>query len=250
MTSPYPGFEGQPALVAGELRGYRRFRLAGAELHPTVHNVVPWSGQLHEAACLAGGSHIPPGADCGCGLYGWYHPSDARADSGFGNVTAVIAGQGRIVLGDNGFRAQAARVEAVALPRLLVAGRTARDVRQALAQHYPQAAVYRSRRRMLREHPPDDLTGLGIAVRASPASRYRMAAFLIWLAGVLALYSIVVLPRGAVADAPPVLWLGALGGFLVWQAVLAALVVRSSPPAPCGRWVSRPSGRAVAPPRR
>ncbi len=241
MTSPHVGFQGPPALIAAELRGYRRFRLNAAKLYPTVHSAAgPWSGQLQPAKCLAGGAHSAPDPGCGCGLYGWYHPADARADCGFGNVIAVIAGRGRIVLGDSGFRAQAARIEALAVPRLHVRGRG--HLRQALAEHYPHAALYQSRRQMLRAHPPNDLNALGITVRPSPASRYRTAAYLTWLAGVLALYAVAVLPRKAVTDVPPVLWLGALAGFLVWQASLVALVIRSSPVVHLG---NSPTARTV-----
>lgn len=238
--------EDPSALVAAELRGYRRFRLTGALLHPTVHSTAgPWSGGRQEAECLAGGAHPAPAPSCGCGLYGWYHPADARADSG-GDVTAVIAARGRVVLGESGFRAQAARIEAVAVPRLLVRG-DVDDLRRALAECYPDAVLYRSRRRMLRAHPPDDLVALGIAVRPSAASRYRTGALLTWLAGVLTLSSVAVFPRGTVRDAPPAVWLVALVGFLLWQVLLVALAVRSSPGVP--RLVGgRPVGGAA--PRR
>lgn len=180
-----------------------------------------------EAEYLTGGGHPAPDPSRGCGLYGWSHPADARADSG-GDVTAVIAARGRVVPGDSGSRAPAARVEAVPVPRLLVGG-DVDDHRKVLAERYPDVVLYRSRRRMLRAHPPEDLDALGIDVRPSAANRYRTAALLTWLGGVLALYSVAVLPRGAVRDAPPAVWLGALVGSVLWQVLLVALAVRSSP---------------------
>lgn len=214
---------GPPALVAGELRGYRRFQLSGGALHPTVHTISgPWSPDVEQARCAVGGAHTPPATDCGCGLYAWYHPDDARADSGFGNVTAVIAGQGRVILGEHGFRAQAARVEAIALPRHVGIA--------VVAQHYPRATIYRTRSEMLLEHPPHDLTALGISTHPSSASQYRKTSFTVWAIGVTALYSLILLPRGTATHAPTPVWLGALTAFLLWQAVLVILVAQSSTP--------------------
>lgn len=221
---------GPVALVAGELRGYRRFRLTEQGLLPPVHGAAgPWTAPVHTAACVSAGAgtspHAAPVIGCGCGLYGWYHPADARGSYG-GDVTAVIAARGRTVLGDSGFRTSAARVEAVSLPLALGRRRSAAAV---LAQRYPQTAVYRSRRRMLRDHPPDDLSALGITVRPSRASRYRRTALAVWVAGVLALYSVVVLPVGSVAEAPPALLLPALVAIAAWQALLVRLATRSLP---------------------
>jgi hypothetical protein len=223
-----PGPPGRPLLVAAELRGYRRFRLTDAGLMPTVHAAAgPWAAPVHVAGCRSG-RHSAPDPGCGCGLYGWYHPADARGTYG-GDVTAVIAARGRTVLGDHGFRAGAARVQAVSLPGLLARRRSARTL---LARRYPQAVVYRSRRRMLRDHPPDDLTALGITVRRSTAGRYRCAALTVWAVGVLALYSVVGLPPGAVAHAPPAPLLGGLAAIAAWQALLVRLTTRCLPAAP------------------
>lgn len=231
MNPPGPGFGGPVALVPGELRGYRRFRLTGGALHPAVHTAAgPWSGRVEHAICMSGTEHTPPDPGCGCGLYGWYHPADARADSGFGDVTAVIAGRGRVILGDYGFRAEAARVEAIALPGPRAGGRSSSSDARVLAARYPQARIYRSNRRMVRDHPPDDLTELGITVAPSAASRYRRAALVVWLGGVLALYSIAVLSRGGVRHPAPVVWGAALTAFLLWQAALVRLTAASVAP--------------------
>ncbi|MGY1688662.1 hypothetical protein [Geodermatophilus sp. SYSU D01105] len=230
-----------PTLVAGELRGYRRFRLAEDGLRPPVHvGTGPWSGEVHSARCTVDEAHVPPARGCGCGLYGWYHPSHTGLGAGWGDVTAVIAARGRIVLGDTGFRAAAARVEAVSLPRRTRLRR--RRCERLLAERYPRAAVYRSRRRMLRRHPPEDLSALGITVRPSRAPCYRWAALAVWLAGVAALCSVAVLPRRTLAAMGPAEWLAALAGFLLWQGTLVWLVFRGSPP-PGGRDAG-PAGQA------
>ena len=208
--------------VPGELRGYRRFTVTQARLHPPVHGADgPWSDGLQRARCLRGRTHAAPAADCGCGLHGWLHPADAGAGSGYGDVTAVLSASGRILLAEHGFRAEAARVVAVAVPRH-------HPGRRGLAAAYPGVELYASRRRMLRRYPPEDLSGLGVAVRPTPQSRQRTVAVGLWAVGVLALYSLVVLPPGAVSDAPPAVVLAALAAFVGWQAVLVALVLRST----------------------
>ena len=220
-----------PALVAGELRGYRRFRLAEDGLRPPVHVATgPWSWPVEHARCTVDDGHVPPERECGCGLYGWYHPSHTGLGTGWGDVTAVVAARGRIVLGDSGFRAAAARVQAVNLPRRArLSRRRRRRYERVLAARYPGVSVYRSRRRMLRRHPPEDLSALGITVRPSRAPRYRWTALVVWLSGVLVLCSVAVVPRPVLIGITPVGWLGALAGFVLWQVALVWLVSRASP---------------------
>ena len=238
MSTPHVGFTGPPALVPGELRGYRRFRLADDGLHPTVHSAGgPWSGRLESAVCWVGGEHAAPAHDCGCGLYGWYSPADARESSGFGDVTAVIAARGRSILGDYGFRAASARIEAVTLPaRLRVRPRAAAAARAMLAERYPATSVYDRRKDMVRDHPPSDVRALSPTAGANPAPRYRRLAVGVWAIGVLALYALAAVPRASAFEAGPGLWVPALLGFVLWQATLVWLAVRYfSPPHPSRR---------------
>lgn len=101
------------ALVPGELRGYRQFDLDGG-LRPLVHGANgPWDAVLERAVCAKGLDHAPPQADCTCGLYTTYRPGSGTVSIGAAN--AVIRARGRCVLGDRGFRAASARIEA-ALP--------------------------------------------------------------------------------------------------------------------------------------
>jgi hypothetical protein len=231
VTAPPDPPGGPPALVAGELRGYRRFRLAEDGLRPPVHvRAGPWNWPVEHARCAVDAAHVPPARGCGCGLYGWYHPSHTGLGTGWGDVTAVVAARGRIVLGDSGFRAAAARVQAVSLPhRVRFSPRRRRRCKQVLAQRYPGASVYRSRRHMLHAHPPDDLSALGIVVRPSRAPRYRWTALFVWLAGVLTVCSVAVVPHPVLVGISTAGWLVALACFVLWQAALVWLVCRASP---------------------
>lgn len=215
MTTAFPG----------ELRGYRRFTVKHGRLHPPVHGTGgPWGDGVEQARCLRARPHAAPAPECSCGLYAWLHPADAGSGSGYGDVTAVVGASGRVLLAEHGFRAEAARVLAVAVPRH-------HPGRRALAAAYPGVELYASRSRMLRRYPPDDLSSLGVTARPTPQSRQRVLAVAVWAVGVLALYSLVVLPPGAVADAPAPAVVGALAAFVAWQAALVALVLRSTRPA-------------------
>jgi hypothetical protein len=165
VIRPAVGFTGDAALVAGELRGYRQFQLRRDGLYPLFRaDRGPWAGGTEHAGCAHSTRHVVPDRACGCGLYGWYHPGDAAGR--FGGVAAVIAAHGRIILGDKGFRAAAARVDAVTLPvRTRVRPAAAAQARRMLATCYPHAQVYLSRRQMLRDHPPAPLDDLGIQPR-------------------------------------------------------------------------------------
>lgn len=229
--------------MPGELRGYRRFWLTVDGLQPTVHGRTKvWDGQLERARCAAGQPHDAPSPKCGCGLYGWYHPDDAGRDTGLGDVPAVIAARGRVVLGDHGFRAEAARVEAVALSWLTTptpgARRRARD---GLTRQYPFATVYASRRAMVRAHRPHDLSALGIAVRSSAAGRYRRATYAVGVAGLVVLWALfLVVPR---TEAPsPLLATAGLAAFVAWQVALVWLAQRSTVVAGRDEGASRPLG--------
>jgi hypothetical protein len=225
MTAPSAQSGADRALVPAELRGYRRFDVTEAGLCPTVRGRdAAWDGSLEHARCLAGRDHAPPAPDCGCGLYAWHHPDDARADSGFGTVTAVIAARGRVVLHDSGFRATAARVEAVALPQPAGRTRTAHEeVVRRIAEIYPQAVIYPSRGQMLRAHPPHDLRSFGLEPGPSPASRHRRQAVTLWLLGLLGLYALIAVLARSGAPSPGQVLVG-LALFVAWQTALIRLV--------------------------
>lgn len=226
MTAAAPRPRGAAALVPGELRGYRQFQLRGDGLFPLVHcETGAWDGQLERAQCASGGQHTAPAADCRCGLYAWYLPGSATAS--LGPASAVVAARGRCILGDGGFRAASARIEAVALPAPVRWNpRAAARARWMLATRYPRTRVYSSARRMLKDYPPHDVRELGINPPPDRSRAYRLAAAVVWVAFVVSSYSLAALPREAVADTMsqwwPLLVLLAVG----WQAGLVWLLTR------------------------
>ena len=214
-----------PALVAGELRGYRQFYLRADGLYPLVHwRGGPWDGWLERARCWAGVEHPAPAADCRCGLYAWYLPGSATV--WLGPAEAVIAARGRCVLGDRGFRAAGARIDAVALPaatrwRPLAAARA----RRMLAERYPLTRVYGSRRRMLKDHPPHDVRALGVDPRRDHTRRYRRAAASLWAAFVAGC-ALTVLTGDAIARTAAQWWPLLVLLAVCWQAALTWLLTR------------------------
>jgi hypothetical protein len=214
------------ALVPGELRGYRQFELRADGLYPLVHTGSgPWEGAIERARCATGADHEPPGAGCRCGLYGWYLPGTGTVLLGPAN--AVIAARGRCVLGDRGFRAAEARIEAVALPAVVRWNPRARSrARRMLAQRYPRTRVYRSARRMLRDHPPDDVRALGIHPPDDRSRRYRAAAAATYVTGMILTPALAGMPLVA-ADSFERWWLVVVFFFvLAWQAGLVWLLAR------------------------
>jgi hypothetical protein len=214
------------ALVAGELRGYRQFDLAGGRLLPVVHaEHGAWDPVLERARCAVDAAHDAPVAGCSCGLYAMYRPGSATVALGLAD--AVVAARGRCVLGDRGFRASAARIEAVALPMGLrwvpLAGRRAR---QEIAERYPGTRVYASARRMLREHPPHEVASLGIEPPPDRSRGYRAVAAAIWALFVVTGYAVVLLPRDDVRELAERWWPALVVGLLAWQAAFIWLLAR------------------------
>lgn len=225
MTEGLPGL-GEPALVPGELRGFRQFHLRSDGLYPLVHaSTGPWDGVLHEARCATGAGHPAPASDCRCGLYGWYLPGSATV--ALGPASAVIAARGRCILGDRGFRAASARIEAVTLPLAVRWNpRAAARARQMLAEVYPQTRVYVSVRRMLRDHPAQDVAGLGIVPPPDRSRGYRTAAVALWAAFVVLAYSLAALPHATVDGAVTRWWPLLILLAIAWQAGLVWLITR------------------------
>lgn len=182
------GDTGRP-LVPGSLRGYRTWWHARRRawvpdgmlpLTSVTRRHVVWTSTLSArcvppdtarsgpgAATLAD-DHLAPRAGCNCGIYGWYAPDDAGILNA--SVFGAIEASGRILMGERGFRAERARITAV----------VTRNRRVAAACDRAGIAVYRRRRDLLRDHPPDDLSSLlGDRPRCDPGSWWVR-----WLAGV------------------------------------------------------------------
>ncbi len=156
------------ALVPGSLRGYRTWRVVGPRAHrpdstlplsSVTRRSVVWSPTLtarcepHDTAApgpfsAIDGDHRAPHAGCSCGIYGWYSPTDTDMVSA--RVFGVIEASGLILMGDRGFRAESAKITAVVTRNRRVAALCARS----------GITVYRRRRDLLRDHPPEDMSSL------------------------------------------------------------------------------------------
>jgi hypothetical protein len=156
-------------LVPGTLRGYRTWQLLGRWAHladgtlpltSITRHHVRWSPRL-TACCIPNHATTPgpwsamPNADhhaprmgCTCGIYGWYTPSDAKVVGG--RVFGVVEASGLILMGEQGFRAETARITAVA----------SRNRRVTNACERAGIAVYRRRRDLLNDYPPTDMSSL------------------------------------------------------------------------------------------
>jgi len=215
-----------PALVVGELRGYRQFDLRPDGLYPRVHaKAGPWHGRLQRASCVLNPEHEAPLSSCTCGLYAWYLPGSATVTPG--PAGAVVAASGRCILGDRGFRAASARIEAVALPGHLVwRPWAAARVRRMLAASYPDTRVYATVRRMIRDHPPQDVSGLGITPPVDRSRGYRTAALGLSAAVMVPTYALFLLPRDAIAHQVSTWWPVFVLLVVLWQVAIVWLLTR------------------------
>jgi hypothetical protein len=226
MTAAAPRLRPTAALVPGELRGYRQFALRSDGLYPLAKSTFgPWDGHCERARCAAGEDHPAPAAECRCGLYGWYLPGSATV--ALGPANAVVAARGRCILGDRGFRAAEARIEAVSLPLTVRWNpRSASRARRMLAEQYPDTRVYRSGRAMLRDHPPHDVRALGIQPPADRSRGYRAALAGVFALGLLLVLTLAALPGVAAEHGADGGWIGIVAFTVAWQAAMVWLVAR------------------------
>jgi len=113
--------------LAAPVVAFRSWRLAGPLL---VSPFIPcrWDGREMHATCYDANRglmrgvgwldapHESPHADCQCGIYGYHTPGPR---SWFGEAywcEGVVSAWGRLVVHADGFRAEHARVEALAVP--------------------------------------------------------------------------------------------------------------------------------------
>jgi hypothetical protein len=118
--------------LAGAVVAFRSWRLAGERL---MSPFIPcrWTGRVMHAECYDANRrlqrgvgwldepHDSPHERCQCGIYAYHVPGPR---SWFGEAywcEGVVSAWGRIVVHDDGFRAEHARVEALAVPSSLVA---------------------------------------------------------------------------------------------------------------------------------
>ena len=111
------------ALVPGALRGYRTWRLLGRRTHlpdgslpltSVSRRRVVWcpsltarckradAGMRGQSSSTLEDDHPAPQVGCGCGIYGWYSPSDTSMVSA--RVFGVVEASGHILMGERGFR--------------------------------------------------------------------------------------------------------------------------------------------------
>jgi hypothetical protein len=79
---------------------------------------------------------------------------------------------------------------------------------------------------MIRDHPPQDLSGLGIVPPADRSRGYRTAALVLSAAVIVPIYSLFVLPREAIAPAMAAWWPAFLLAVVLWQAGIVWLLAR------------------------
>ena len=179
------GDAGRP-LVPGSLRGYRTWQLASR--HEAPDGMLPLTsitrphvvwGPTLSARCVPldpgcpspapstlPADHRAPQPGCNCGIYGWYGPDDTGMIDA--RVFGAIEASGLVLMGERGFRAERVRIAAVATwnPRV------------AAACTQAGIAVYRRRRYLLRDYPPEDPSSL-----LGDRSRYQPPAWWVrWLA--------------------------------------------------------------------
>jgi hypothetical protein len=220
------GDAGRP-LVPGSLRGYRTWRPTRWRA-PVPHGALPltsvtrrrvvWTptltarctprddGPQDPAPVALPDDHRAPQSGCDCGIYAWYEPADTRILHA--RVFGVVEASGLILMGDHGFRAERVRIAAV----------VTRKRRVAAACEEAGIPVYRRRRDLLRDHPPQDLSallgdrssstdllppGAGTAFGGPPAHGFDQAVFLaVWARTALIALALIALPTvGAVATA-------------------------------------------------
>jgi hypothetical protein len=86
--------------------------------------------------------------------------------------------------------------------------------------------VYASARQMLKDFPPQDVTGLGIEPPRDRSRGYRTAAVVLWLAVLVPTYALVAVPREGVAVMVSRWWPLVLVLAVAWQAGMVWLLSR------------------------
>lgn len=210
----------EAALVPGVLRGFRCWALplptshspAGLPLASIRRPGLRWT-QPMRAGCDVEPEHDVAGAapvhGCSCGLYAWYSPRHVATLPG--TVFGVVEASGRVLLADRGFRAERARVRAVAT----------RDTAVTAACRQAGIATFRSRRALLRSYPPDDVTAL-----VPPPPRDWGAVLRAVVAVLIAFAPLAAVAATAAGDAPALV----TGWFLLQTLVVATLTWRVARP--------------------
>jgi hypothetical protein len=95
-----------------------------------------------------------------------------------------------------------------------------------LRARYPETTVYASARRMIRDHPPHDVSGLGITPPADRSRGYRSATLALSAAVMVPTYALFLVPRDAVAQTVSAEWPVFVLVVVLWHAGLVWLLTR------------------------
>lgn len=186
-------------LVPGFLRGYRCWYWAQMG-HAVMARVGPPPGALSSVAqnylwnpyehpghrltarCFrpAQDHHLSeaPKWGCGCGFYATYagFPTDY-----IGSIEGSIKAEGRIIMGQRGFRAQHATIEALCFGEVGLGG----ILRIAIAKYLTEAfevPFFDNRRELLEAFPPQDVSHLiGAESPAPPVPKFEYSTITNWV---------------------------------------------------------------------
>lgn len=100
-----------PLALAEPAIGFRRWRVEGETL--VALGGERWPAGDVRAVCRTGSAHPAPEDGCGCGLYAWHEVPDDVEPNNY--VLGAVVGWGRLLVHEDGFRAEYARPIALAL---------------------------------------------------------------------------------------------------------------------------------------
>src|SRR3954451_15013960 len=158
--------------------GYRAWHIeADGLLRPWTFTALPWQPGANRAVCARDVRHMPPVADCMCGLYALTDPADRRLDFRADQAVGAIAAWGDLEVHRTGFRAEQACVTALALPDRAGFEQRAALARAAERYGVPLVAADRLSDEALRHGAPlsDDLWTPSPTWPASRRDRDRAA---------------------------------------------------------------------------
>lgn len=98
--------------------------------------------------------------------------------------------------------------------------------RRMPAAAYPDTRVFLTARRMIRDHQPYDVSGLGFTSPVDRSRGYRTAALLLSTAVIGPTYSLFLVPRDAIAHLMSAWWPVFVLLVVLWQAGLVWLLTR------------------------
>jgi glycine cleavage system H protein len=160
--------------------GYRAWHVGDdGLLRPWTFTALPWAPGINRAVCARDARHVPPVADCMCGLYALSDVADRRLDFRADQAVGAVAAWGDLEVHRTGFRAEQACIVALALPDR--AGVDQRDRLERAAARYgvplvPAAGLSAEALRHGAPLPDDLWAPAWPAPRRAPAGPGRLPA--------------------------------------------------------------------------